>query len=175
MSEGGGLLDVWVHSEGDRRYVAAPVSLLGGTRGARISVCLRADVIPGYKIAFLLWPTEGEGNTLGEIDFPEGKLSGGGATAKAFMHHAGVADQDAYDTGVALQSWHTYTIEWDPTASTPYVSFFLDGRLLGRSTQRIPSVPMFYVMQIETYVAGDPLPPPAAGHVQIDWATIDLP
>ena len=175
VSEGNGLLDVWVHSEGNTRYVAAPVSRLGGTRGARISVCMRADAIPGYKIAFLLWPTDGQGNSLGEIDFPEGKLDGGGATARAFMHHAGRDSQDAYDSGVALQGWHTYTIEWNPKASTPYVSFFVDGRLLGTSRQDVPTVPMFYVMQIETYLKGQALPPPAAGHVQMDWVTIDLP
>jgi hypothetical protein len=175
VTEANGLLDVWVHSEGSTRYVAAPVSTLGGMLGARISICMRADQIPGYKVAFLLWPTDGEGNQLGEIDFPEGKLAGGGATAKAFMHHAGAESQDAFDSGVALQGWHTYTIEWDPTASQPYVSFFLDGRLLGTATDRVPIVPMFYVMQIETYLRGDPLPPPAAGHVQVDWVTIDRP
>jgi hypothetical protein len=132
---------------------------------------MRADVIPGYKIAFLLWP----GSTSGEIDFPEGKLSGGGATARAFMHHVGGGGQDAYDSGVALQGWHAYTIEWNPKAGTPYVKFFVDGRLIGHSTRSVPTTPMFYVMQMETYLKGQPLPPPAQGYVQLDWATIDLP
>jgi hypothetical protein len=91
------------------------------------------------------------------------------------MHHAGSDSQDAFDSGVALQGWHTYTIEWDPTSSRPYVSFFLDGRLLGTTTDRVPTVPMFYVMQVETYLRGDPLPAPAAGHVQVDWVTIERP
>ena len=83
--------------------------------------------------------------------------------------------QDPYDSGAILQEWHTYTIEWNPKAATPYVRFFVDGRLFGESTKYIPWVPMFYVMQIETYLKGDELPPPAEGHVQIDWATIEVP
>ncbi len=141
VSEHDGLLDVWVHSEGDRRYVAAPVSNIGATVGARISICMRADAIPGYKIAFLLWPTEGSGNSMGEIDFPEAQLKPS-ATAHAFMHYApeppSDPKQDPYDSGASLQEWHSYTIEWNPRASQPYVKFFADGRLIGHSTQVHP-------------------------------------
>jgi hypothetical protein len=179
ISEANGILDVWIHSEGDRRYVAAPVSAIGATHGARISVCMRADAMPGYKIAFLLWPTEGDGNSLGEIDFPESKLDGPPTTAHAFMHYAPEPSdgkrQDWFDSGAFLQDWHAYTIEWNPKASQPYVRFFVDGRLIGESTQFVPWVPMFYVMQIETYLGNEPLPPPTQGHVQVDWATIEVP
>lgn len=171
------LLDVWVHSEGDVRYVAAPISLVGDTIGQRISLCMRADVIPGYKLAFMLWPSLGTGNERGEIDYPEGRLSGVPATARAFMHYdpepLSGKKQDAFDTGVALQGWHMYTMEWHPRAG--YNSFYLDGRLIGRSTQFVPRGPMHYLMQIETYMAGQPLPPPAAGHVLVDWVTIEVP
>lgn len=177
MSEHDGLLDVWIHSEGGTRYVAAPVSRLGGTLGARISVCMRADAIPGYKIAFLLWPTQGVGNTLGEIDFPEGRLTQ--SSAYAFMHYAPKPTtnpkQDAYDSGASLQQWHVYTVEWNPLAAQPYVDFSVDGSRIGRSVSHIPVVPMFYVMQIETQLGSDPLPPAAEGHVLIDWLTIDVP
>jgi hypothetical protein len=171
------LLDVWIHSEGDTRYVAAPISLVGDTLGQRVSLCMRSDVIPGYKLAFLLWPSLGTGNERGEIDYPEGKLSGGSATAHAFMHYdpkpASGKSQDAFDSGVALQQWHTYTMAWHPQAS--YVEFYLDGRLFGRSTNYVPRAPMHYIMQMETYMAGQPLPPPAAGHLLVDWVTIDVP
>lgn len=176
ISEHDGMLDVWIHSEGSTRYVAAPVSRLGGTLGARISVCMRTDPIPGYKMAFLLWPTDGQGNTLGEIDYPEARLTQ--ATAYAFMHYAPKPatdpKQDAYDSGAPLQQWHTYTIEWNPRAAQPYVTFLVDGRVIGHSTQHVPTVPMFYVMQMETLI-GDALPPPAQGHILIDWVTIDVP
>lgn len=171
------LLDVWVHSEGSTRYVAAPIPLVGDTVGQRISLCMRADAIPGYKVAFLLWPNEGPGNYHGEIDFPEAKLLAT-STAHAFMHFdpepTSGKSQDAYDSGARLQDWHVYTIEWDPLRN--YVSFFVDGRLIGRSERaEVPNGPMHYVMQIETYLGSDPLPAPAAGHVLVDWFTIDLP
>lgn len=189
VSEHSGMLDVWIHSAVDgaphvhnpagQRYTAAPIPVMGHTHGARITTCMRTDVVPGYKIAFLLWPDEGPGNHHGEIDFPEARLLGGGITANAFMHYApkpsSGKNQDAYDSGASLQEWHAYTIEWNPKAPTPYVKFYVDGQLFGHSTEHIPTRPMQYVMQIETFLAGQELPPPAEGHVQIDWVTIDLP
>lgn len=188
VSEGNGILDIWIHSAVDgaphvhdpagARYVAAPIPTMGHTLGARISICMRADVVPGYKIAFLLWPDEGPGNYHGEIDFPEGRLLEG-ATPTAFMHYAPKPadgkNQDAYESGVSLQDWHVYTTEWDPTASPPYVKFYRDGTLIGHSTEHVPTRPMQYVVQVETYLPGQELPAPAEGHVQVDWVTIDLP
>jgi putative cell wall-binding protein len=189
VSEANGLLDVWIHSEvpsrprvhdpAGQRYVAALLPRIGATKGARISICMRADVIPGYKLAYLLWPSEGPGNYHGEIDFPELRLVGLPATPKAFMHYApkpssGKA-QDYYETGAAVQQWHAYTIEWNPKAATPYAKFYLDGRLIGTSTKYVPTITMQYIMQMETFVSGQDLPAPAQGHIQVDWITIDLP
>ena len=189
VTEANGVLDIWLHSEvagrprvhdpNGQRYVAAPVAAMGPQLGQRISICMRGDVIPGYKLAYLLWPTEGTGNSLGEIDFPEARLIGPPASAKAFMHYAPKPAsgklQDAFESGASLQQWHTYTMEWNPRAATPYVSFSVDGQPLGRSTQFVPRVPMLYIMQMETFVDGQALPPGAEGHVQVDWITIDLP
>ena len=189
VSERNGLLDIWIHSEtaarpgvhdpAGQRYVAAIVAKMGPTNGARISICMRADVIPGYKLAYMLWPSQGTGNELGEIDYPEARLIGPPATAKAFMHYApkpsSGSHQDAYDSGASLQAWHVYTMEWNPKAATPYVSFYLDGRRIGHSTRYVPAVAMRYIMQMETFVGGQALPAPAQGHIQVDWVTIDLP
>jgi len=183
VSEHDGLLDIWIHSEGGQRYVAAPIPKLGDTFGQRISVCMRADRIPGYKLAFLLWPDEGPGNHHGEINFPEGKLTPTGE-AFGFMHYdpkpSSGKQQDAYNTRTSSVDWHRYTLEWDPGAagsqSDDYVAFYLDGRLVGRSQgANVPDGPMHYIMQIETYIAGQELPAPAEGHVQLDWVTIDVP
>jgi hypothetical protein len=176
-SQHDGLLDVWIHSEGSTRYVSAPLPLVADTVGQRISICMRADEIPGYKMAFLLWPNEGPGNYHGEINFPEAKLLST-ATAHAFMHFdpepVGGKTQDAYDSGALLQQWHVYTTEWHPHRN--YVSFYVDGRLIGHSERpEVPDGPMHYVMQMETYMAGEPLPAPAEGHVLVDWFMIDLP
>jgi hypothetical protein len=176
-SQHDGLLDVWIHSEGSTRYVAAPIPLVGDTYGQRISLCMRADEIPGYKIAFLLWPSTGAGNYHGEVNFPEGRLLTT-ATARAFMHYdpkpSSGKNQDAYDSGTAVMGWHVFTMEWHPGHS--YAAFYLDGRLVGRSERpEVPNGPMHFVMQMETYVSGQELPPPAAGHVLVDWFTIDVP
>jgi hypothetical protein len=189
VSESNGLLDIWIHSETDarrgvhdpagKRYVAAVVSKLPPMKGARITICMRADVIPGYKLAYMLWPSEGNGNQLGEIDYPETRLIGPPATSHAFMHYAPKPSsgrhQDFYDTRVSIQGWHAYTIEWNPRAPQPYAAFYLDGRLIGVSTRYIPTVAMNLILQHETFVSGQALPPPAQGHVQIDWVTIDVP
>jgi hypothetical protein len=183
VTEHEGLLDFYIHSEGNNRYVAAPIALLGDTYGQRISVCMRADRIPGYKLAFLLWPGDGDGNSQGEIDYPEGKLVADG-TANAFMHYdpkpAGDPNKDAYETNASTADWHLYTIEWHPGSSAnqvdDYAAFYIDGRLIGRSTgSLVPDGPMHYVMQMETYLSGQDLPPPASGHVLIDWVTIATP
>jgi hypothetical protein len=182
VSEHNGVLDIYIHSEGSTRYVAAIVANLGDTVGQRISLCMRADAIPGYKLAYLLWPSQGSGNSRGEIDFPEAKLNPG-ATAYAFMHYdpkpAADPKQDWYNSGAALSAWHTYTIQWHPGSAASqtddYASFFVDGRLIGHSTgARVPDGPMHYVMQMETWIGGQ-LPPPAAGHILIDWVTIATP
>jgi hypothetical protein len=176
-SQHDGLLDIWVHSEGSTRYVAAPISLVGHTWGQRISICMRADAIPGYKLAFLLWPNAGEGNERGEIDFPENKLSSPSASPYAFMHYdpepSSGKKQDAYRSGVAISEWHVYTIAWRPQSG--YCEFYVDGRLIGRSARFVPSAQMRYIMQVETYMSGDALPAPAQGHVLVDWVTIDVP
>ena len=192
-SQHDGVLDVWIHSEvagkpwvhdpAGQRYVAAPIPLVGDTDGQRISLCMRADAIPGYKLAFLLWPESGPGNQYGEIDFPELRLVTP-STAHAFVHYdpkpVSGKQQDAYDSGVGTAAWHVYTIEWDPgspsSQTDDYVAFFVDGREVGRSTGSIvPDGPMHYVMQMETYLPGQDLPPPAQGHVLVDWFTIDVP
>lgn len=171
-----GLLDIWIHSEGDTRYVAAMRPKLNERRAFRVSVCLRADVIPGYKLVYMLWPTTGSGNSHGEIDYPEAKLNST-STANAFMHHDPEPSsgdfQDWYDSGASLQRWHTYTMKWH--ARRDYVTFHVDGRRIGRSEgPKVPDGPMIYIMQHETWPKGS-LPAPASGHILVDWITIDVP
>jgi hypothetical protein len=190
VSERNGVLDIWVHSEargqtrryhnpgGSVRYVAAPIPTMGFQLGQRISMCMRGDVIPGYKAAILLWPEEGPGNYWGEIDFPEGRFNTG-VDPFAFMHYApeprSGRHQDWFASGVLFSEWHVYTIEWNPRATTPYVKFYVDGRLLGTSTRHIPPKRMQLVLQIETWPGGERLPRPAQGHVKFDWITIATP
>ena len=172
VSVANGVLDKYLHYEdGDYRVAALmPVLPGGGTNQlyGRYAIRFRADAVPGYKVAWLLWPQSGTWPRDGEIDFPEGSLTG---TIDAFMHRQGGTsggDQDAFSTGARFTSWHTAVIEWAPNS----VTFFLDGSLVGHSTSRVPNTPMHWVIQTETNLSSTKPPVEAAGHVQIDWVAI---
>jgi len=166
VSVADGALDLNLHTENGKALVAAPVPQVDGKWGGwtygRYSVRFRADDVPGYKTAWLLWPDSDDWND-GEIDFPEGDLDG---SISGFVHQPGDPSSNALaiDTGASYTDWHTATIEWLPDG----VTFFLDGEQVGH-TDVSPSTPMHLVLQTET--SGQP-PAEAAGHVQIDWITL---
>ena len=162
-----GALDMHLRTENGVPLVAAPVPLVDGKwfsqKYGRYSVRFKADPVPGYKTAWLLWPQSNDWNQ-GEIDFPEGGLDG---TIHAFNHCVGnpTANCFATDTGARYTEWHTATIEWTPTG----VTFFLDGRNLGTSATS-PSAAMQWVLQTETSGSGPAAG--ASGHVLVDWAVM---
>jgi beta-glucanase (GH16 family) len=172
-----GVLDLYIHTENNTHYVAVPYPKLPNSSSAngrtymRYAVRFRADPLPGYKTAWLLWPDATATPPSGEIDFPEGDLDG---TISAFMHRRDEMngnDQDAFDTPARYTSWHTAVTEWTPTA----VNFYLDGALVGTSTTRIPNASMHFVLQTETSTDGEALANSTAGHVQIDWVAVYQP
>src|SRR5262249_38755014 len=137
----------------------------------RYSIRFRADKVPGYKLAWLLWPDSETWPRDGEIDFPEGDAGG---PICAYLHYAGGTSphsQDVHCSEQASDTWHTASIEWTSTAAT----FILDGDVVGRSTARIPDVSMHWVIQTETLVHGPPPAAGVAGHIQIDWVAIYSP
>jgi beta-glucanase (GH16 family) len=167
------MMDVHLHSAGGAFKVAAPMPRIPGGDGkhqlyGRYAVRFRADAVPGYKTAWLLWPRSNVWPRDGEIDFPEGNLTG---TISAFMHRQGASagsDQAVYHTDARFSSWHTAVIEWSPTG----VEFFLDGTSIGRATERVPETAMRWVIQTETAIGGGAPPPDADGHVYLDWVAI---
>lgn len=162
-----GVLDLFLRTEDGTALVAAPVPLRDGVWGGwtygRYSVRYRADAVPGYKTAWLLWP-DSDDWAEGEVDFPEGDLDG---TVHGFVHRPGAPQENALavDTGVRATEWHTATVEWLPSG----VRFLLDGTVVG-STDVSPDRPMHLVLQTET--AGGTPPAAAAGHVQVDWVAL---
>jgi beta-glucanase (GH16 family) len=175
VSIANGVMDLRLHTEHGVAMVAAPVPRVPGAPGreggllyGRYAVRFRADPAPCYKTAWLLWPDSETWPRDGEIDFPEGRLTG---TISAFLHHQGAvsgSDQDAFDTPATYAQWHTAVIEWTPTTTR----FLLDGTTVGMSTSRIPSTPMHWVLQTETGTDGCVPPASAVGNVQIDWVTV---
>lgn len=137
----------------------------GQTYG-RYSLRFRADPVPGYGLAFLLWPDSEKWPRDGEIDFPEGPLAG---HLNAVAHHAatdGGTDPFALDAGFA--GWHVATIEWVPDR----ITFLLDGATIGVSTTLVPTRSMHWVLQ-----SGSDHQTPATADVrariQIDWLEAD--
>jgi len=165
LSVHGGVLDYDVRTENGQHLVAAPwlTDTSGHTYG-RYSVRFRADALPGYKTAWLLWPDSESWPAGGEIDFPEGNL-GRTDTISAFSHHASAAGgQEAFGTHATFAAWHTVTVEWVPGK----VTFVLDGKVIGVSTTMVPSTAMHWVLQTETSYGTVPADS-TSGHVYIDW------
>ena len=161
-----GVLDYDIHSAGGKHLVAAPwLTDTAGTRFGRYSIRFRADELPGYKTAWLLWPDSERWPQDGEIDFPEADL-GRGDTISAFSHHASArGGQDQYATKATAHGWHTATVEWVPGK----VTFFLDGAHVGTSTTMVPSTAMHWVLQTETALDGTAPASTVRGHVLVDW------
>jgi len=171
VSIANGVMTLHLHTENGTHYVSAPVPIIPGQgtyQGqiyGRYAIRFRADPVPGYKTAWLLWPDDDQWPE-GEIDFPEGDLTG---TIGAYVHHKGNPHvQEAYSTDVNYGGWHTAVIEWSPGA----VKFILDGTVIGNDTNTavIPDTPMHWVIQTETTPGGPA--GTAAGNVQIDWVTM---
>jgi beta-glucanase (GH16 family) len=169
ISTQNGTLDYYLHADSAGHNMSGAIGrpAMGQTYG-RYAVRMRADAVVGYKTAFLLWPDSEVWPRDGEIDYPEGDLTGqiGGAT-----HYQGGTsggDQDVFENlGYSYPQWHTYTIEWTPSS----LKYYVDTTLVHTTTQRIPNTPMHWVLQSETCLGGCQTSATASGHVQIDWAT----
>jgi beta-glucanase (GH16 family) len=170
-----GVLDIWLHTEtvnsAATHIVNAPQPVLRSvSRGqlyGRYAIRFKADPVPGYKTAWLLWPDSGE-RREGEIDFPEGNLS---EMIYAYLHPKEGSTQYAYPTGATYRSWHTAVIEWLADRCT----FTLDGKVIGTATSGIPDTPMHWVIQTETELKGQAPVEAASGHVYIDWVAVYAP
>jgi hypothetical protein len=160
-----GMLNKYLHTENGITMVAAVAPKIGDQLYGRYAVRFRADEVAGFKTAWLLWPQSGAWPGDGEIDFPEGNLDG---NIWAFTHRQGAtsgSDQDAFATSARYGSWHTAVFEWKPGS----VTFILDGRVIGTSTNRVPNTPMHWVLQTETCLGNCQPSSTAEANVQIDW------
>jgi len=172
-----GVLNKYLHTESGIHRVAAVLPVIpganaaGGLPAGRFAVRFRSDPLPGYKVAWLLWPDSEVWPRDGEIDFPEGNLD---STISGFMHRQGATsggDQDAVSTTARFTSWHTAIIEWTPGRCR----FILDGQVILDTTSRVPSTSMHWVLQTETNLDGYAPSATTAGNVQIDWVAVWVP
>lgn len=174
LSVADGKLHYFLHSESGNPRVASviPFGYSGQVYG-RYSIRFRSDSLPGYKIAFMLWPTSDEWRD-GEIDWPEGQLNGPlyGVSAIRGSSDSWIAEFDppkrAYSP-VGPGEWHIATTEWTPGK----VKWFWDGHLIGQTTKPsgVPVSPMRWTLQAETADDASGTYPSAstAGQLEIDW------
>ncbi len=164
LSVGDGALHWDMHTENGMPLGAAVMPTLptyGQTYG-RYSVRFRAEPVSGFGLAFLLWPDSEKWPRDGEIDFPEGELSG---NIKAVAHQASERGTiDPFPLTATFAQWHVATIEWRPHE----VTFLLDDAVVGRSSVDVPSRSMHWVLQAGT--DGVALPDPSArARIDVDW------
>ena len=161
VSVGGGSADYYLHTAANGwPQSAALLPQAPQQTYGRYEVRFKVDSgLKGWHSAWLLWP-DSDKWADGEIDWPEGDLSG---SMNAFTHYVGdPKSQDAYDSKVPfVGAWHTATTEWLPGK----VNYYLDGDLMATHTTKVASVPMHWVLQSET----GPTKPTTSGHIKIDW------
>lgn len=177
-------------------YVAAPTPWGGIPQlYGRYSVRWRStgNTVNGtYKVAWLLWPYEGDpvnypnpdpGGEFGwwangEIDHPECTLDVG-ENIKGFSHDVSwpAPGGDPGNNILAWTNgndshldWHISTIEWTPSR----VTFLTDNQFRAQTTnvKGIPDVPMRWVLQSETELSGSVPPVGSEVNIQIDWLAV---
>lgn len=164
-----GVLDCRLHTRGVTPQICAitPTSTgrwWEGRRYGKYVVRFRADRTPAYKIAWLLWPRSDDWSE-GEVDFPEGSLSG---TITGAAHKVGAPEWTPryFDTGTTMTGWHTATIAWRPGRLT----FRLDDRTWTTTRRSVlPTTPMRWALQAETRLSRKPPARSTIGHIEIDW------
>lgn len=169
ISTDNGKMDLYLNKQNGKGQVSAPVPMVNGEWNSqtygKYTVRFRSDALPGYRTAWLLWPSSGKWKE-GEIDFPEGALNG---SIEGYNHCIGNPSVNCSwaKTGVSYTSWHTASVEWTPSA----VSMYLDGKRVMYSTSAIPSTPMRWVLQTES-TTSDTSRMTKNGHLEIDWVTM---
>jgi hypothetical protein len=178
VSISGGMMNLYLHTEAGVHMVAAAVPTIPGATGSdggllygRYVMRFRADAVPGYKLAMLLWPDSNVWPADGEIDFPESDLTGNIFGVLHYQGGTSATDEGVVFTGVAPGGWHVAALSWLPSG----VTFQLDGRTVYTSTTRVPDTPMHLVIQTETATSGPAPSDSANGKVQINWLTVYRP
>ncbi|WP_232433750.1 ricin-type beta-trefoil lectin domain protein [Rhodococcus sp. AW25M09] len=119
-----------------------------------------------YYAAWLLWPRSENWPYDGELDFPEGALSGNVGGFHHFSGEGSCADGckvAATDIGAQFTDWHTYTMEWSPGR----VRYLLDETVVLDSTDYVPASPMRWELQTETKGDGN-----SEGNLILDWVSV---
>ncbi len=167
-----GLLDIgetYSGKSGDEPVVGwaqltnTPAALL---RYGKLLVRQRADVFEHVEIATLTWPVAAN-VWPPEVDFVED--DDGDRHWYAFNHYkdaSGKNQQTWDDSGLTSSDWHTWGIEWTPSA----VTYTRDGAVWKTETDPlvIPTIQMYLGFVMATHQT----PKPGSAHWQMDWVAL---
>ena len=170
-----GMLDFYLHNVNGLPAGANPSPILANT-GTQYQTygeyTIRAKVVYNdsqrlhdFYVAWLLWPQNDGDWQSAESDYPEATLSD--TQVCAYAHHGGSGAQDSYCSPVDFTQWHTYTQVWGPG----YRNYYLDGALIGSSTNQVWSGVERWQIQTEPSGSNDG----DSGHVLVDWAAVYAP
>ncbi|MGA9858099.1 MAG: hypothetical protein WBQ18_09565 [Solirubrobacteraceae bacterium] len=174
-----GMLDFHLHNDTNGNPVGAnPSPLPGGNRYQTYGVwsfCERMAPADSHNLADfyqapLLWPPNDSNSPSSESDFPEGNLAG--TDFKAFSHYGGSGAQDYFSIRAVMPTfaatqWHVYTQAWGPG----FRSYYVDGQLVGTTTNQVWSGPERWQLQVEPSGTNDG----DSGDVLIGWVWIGTP
>jgi hypothetical protein len=122
-----------------------------------------------FHQAILLFPQDGADWQSAESDYPENNLDGKDRPTY-FAHYGGAGAQDMGTVPAPFDQtrWHVYTQTWGPAGRAYYV----DGKLVGASSNATYSNPERWQLQVEPTGTGND---GGHGHVYVDWAWIGSP
>ena len=180
LSVRNGSLDWYLHSEngiswGPRRRPRSPNASTNPPRAnsllhGRYSVRYRADALPGFKTAWLLWPDSGVWPRDGEMDFPEGDLGQQSLRQPPIYVRIG---KDALNSSFPTNTFPQRGM-WPRQSGPPDAlsSSLTDDP--SASAQRRAPTPMHFILQTESCLPLCPAPE-TQGHVSLDWVSIWVP
>lgn len=159
------------HTNGMPMLASALPKLVGnsaynGLTYGRYAVRFRStELAKGYSVVFLLWPDSGRWPAEGEIDFPGVELTEQSGIGYTFIPAQRTVERISAQSSKRVNEWHTAVTEWTPGL----VRYLLDGEEIGRSTSRVPSTSMHWVLQTDTTEHDEPPAPGATANLEVDW------
>jgi beta-glucanase (GH16 family) len=176
LSVSQGNLNFHIHTNAKGEHVtAAPIlhDWASQTYG-RYAVRFKTANLPGYKIAFLLWPSSDNWNE-GEIDWPEGNLGAKMSPASAVKGSLTPQWTMTFDppkraySATDSSAYHVARMDWTPG----HVRFYWDDVLVTETTKTagVPTTPFRWTLQAETSTDGMVPNKSTAGNLMVDWVT----
>lgn len=117
----GGFLRETGSANGNTGWLASKLNQKYGKWEVRLRMASAGGGGSKYHPVLLLWPQSEQWPQGGEYDFAETDI--GDQNVDAFIHHpAATVVQDAYTSpNIDITQFHTYAIEWTPTAINGYI------------------------------------------------------